>query len=446
LGSNSSRDQEYFEPAKEQLKEVAVLVGVHLTQRRSGSTVVMADLDELERLAETAGASVRARVEQRRQRPDPRSLIGKGKAEQLQELVEDVGANLVIFDNDLTPAQGRNLEKMMCCRVVDRTELILDIFVRHARTRRARLQVGLAQYEYLLPRLAKMWSHLERQAGGIGTRGPGETQIETDRRIIRRRISQMRRELAEIDRQMATQSKRRQDSFRVALVGYTNAGKSSLMNRLTDAKVYVEDQLFATLDATTRRVETSDGHRFLLTDTVGFIRKLPHHLVESFRATLSEVNEANLLLHVVDASDTDVASNVAAVNAVLKAVGAEKQPIRFVFNKMDMVKEDMNYAWIEREYPGAVFTSAVSGEGLEELCEAIAELQREEERQLVLSVVSGEPRSLARLHEFAQVDEIRYEDGYALVRLRVDSTNYGRVLRLAGVELIETARVRKVGT
>jgi GTP-binding protein HflX len=331
---------------------------------------------------------------------------------------------------------------MLGLKVIDRTELILDIFARHARTQQARLQVELAQYEYLLPRLARMWKHLERQAGGIGTRGPGETQIETDRRIIRRRIGQLRRELKVIDRRMQTQHKQRRSQFRVALVGYTNAGKSSLMNRLSAAQVLVEDQLFATLDATTRRVETSDGHAFLLTDTVGFIRKLPHHLVESFRATLSEINEADLLFHVVDLSAEDWEGQIVAVDEVLETVHAESSARLMVFNKIDCVDDPDWLAGVRRQYPEAVLTSAATGEGLERLLQHVQTRLRDEERQLVVRIGHGYAKSVARLHELGDVQQIQYEDGHAEIRVHVNGPNYGRVLQLDGIEILEIARRR----
>lgn len=440
--SNRRRRQTYYEPAKEAVVERAILVGVHFGASQTGAQGDWADLPELGRLATTAGATIVGELEQRLNRPNVRSLLGAGKVEQLKLLVGECQANLVLFDNDLSPAQGRNLERALGCRVIDRTELILDIFARHARTRQSRLQVELAQYEYMLPRLARLWKHLERQAGGIGTRGPGETQIETDRRLIRRRISQLRRELRTIDRQMETQHKQRQTVFRIALVGYTNAGKSSIMNRVSDAGVYVEDQLFATLDATTRRVETADGRQFLLTDTVGFIRKLPHHLVESFRATLSEVLEADLLLHVVDAAAEDPSGTIESVDEVLKSVGAGDKPIRFVFNKMDLLDSQERVDRLQLLYPDADFVSAQTGDGFQALFAAIDHRLRAEERQLILRLPTTAQQSIARLHELGRVDDIRYENGAAEVRLRVDGPNFGRVLQLDGVELLETMRQR----
>jgi GTP-binding protein HflX len=402
------------------------------------------DLDELERLAETAGAQVVGRLEQRRLSPDVRSLLGRGKVEQLKTLVKSAHADLVIFDNNLSPAQGRNLERMLGIRVLDRTELILDIFARHAHTRQSRLQVSLAQHEYLLPRLARMWKHLERQAGGIGTRGPGETQIETDRRLIRRRISRLHRELREIDRRVETQHKQRLDEFRVALVGYTNAGKSSLMNCLSGAGVYVEDQLFATLDATTRKVELPGGRRFLLTDTVGFLRKLPHHLVESFRATLEEVVAADLLLHVVDSGAEEIEEQIEAVEQVLKIVCRENPEQILVFNKIDTLSDPEWVAHAKRRWPAALFTDALHGRGLTELLDRVELRLRSGERDVVLAVDTAESRSLALLHDLGQVLKVEYGRLATEVHLRIDPRNYGRMARLPGVEILQVIRHRRL--
>ncbi len=324
-------------------------------------------LDELERLADTAGARVLGRLAQRRGTIHPATFIGRGKVEELKECVEAGDPDLVIFDDDLSPAQVRNLEKALGRKVVDRSELILDIFARRARTREARLQVELAQLEYTLPRLTGLWKHLERQAGGIGTRGPGETQLETDRRIVRERIGRLKKQLQAVERERETQRRRRRREFRAALVGYTNAGKSSLFNALTRANVPVEDRLFATLDATTRQVVSPDRRVALLTDTVGFIRKLPHHLVASFHSTLAEVAEADLLLHVVDAADPEFRHHMAAADEVMQEILETPRPTVPVFNKADLLADETCAAGLRVEFGGCLVVSARSGAGLAEL-------------------------------------------------------------------------------
>jgi len=322
-------------------------------------------LDELGLLADTAGARVIERVVQRRGPIHPATFIGKGKLDELKTRVEESDADMVIFDDDLSPAQVRNLEKAVARKVVDRSELILDIFARRARTRESRLQVELAQLEYTLPRLTGMWKHLERQAGGIGTRGPGETQLETDRRLVRERIARLKRDLGAVERERETQRRKRRREFRCALVGYTNAGKSTLFNALTHSRVFVENRLFATLDATTRRMVRSDRTTALITDTVGFIRKLPHHLVASFHSTLVEAIEADLLLHVIDASEPDFRHQMTAVEDVLEDLIESPRPTVLVFNKSDRVGDETAASGLRVEYPGSHVVSALTGEGLD---------------------------------------------------------------------------------
>jgi GTP-binding protein HflX len=329
-------------------------------------------LDELERLADTAGASVLDRVVQRRGPIHPGTFVGKGKLEELRGRVEATDGDMVIFDDDLSPAQIRNLEKALQRKVVDRSELILDIFARRARTRESRLQVELAQLEYALPRLTGLWRHLERQAGGIGTRGPGETQLETDRRLVRERIAVLKRGLAAVERERQVQRRRRRGTFRAALVGYTNAGKSTLFNALTRAHVLVEDRLFATLDSTTRKLVSPALDVALITDTVGFIRKLPHHLVASFRSTLMEAVEADQLLHVVDASEPEFRRQMAAVEQVLDELLQEPRPTVLVFNKCDRLEPEA-IAGLKVEYPGSFVISARQAQGLDVLRESLWE-------------------------------------------------------------------------
>lgn len=357
--------------------ERVVLVGVW-----TSGTVEQAErsLTELARLAETAGALVLDGVIQRRDRPDPASYIGSGKARELREIVVACEADTVICDGELSPGQLRHLEDVVKVKVVDRTWLILDIFAQHAKSRAGKAQVALAQMEYLLPRLRGWGESLSRQAGGraggatggVGTRGPGETKIETDRRRIRTQMTRLRRDLADYDRISRTQrsARRRSHTPAVALAGYTNAGKSSLLNRLTGAGVLVEDALFATLDPTVRRARTPSGRDFTLADTVGFVRHLPHHLVEAFRTTLAEVTEADLILHVVDASDADPRGQMRAVREVLAAIGAAEVPELVVFNKSDAVEPAVIDALVARE-PGSVAVSAVTGAGIENLLHSI---------------------------------------------------------------------------
>jgi GTP-binding protein HflX len=321
-------------------------------------------LEELGRLADTAGARVMGQVVQRRGRVHPAHFIGKGKVAEVKAYAAEREADVAIFNDDLSPPQVRNLEKELGLKVVDRSELILDIFAKRARTRESRLQVELAQLEYTMPRLTGMWKHLERQAGGIGTRGPGETQLETDRRLVRERIAHLKRQLGAVERERETQRRRRRREYRVAIVGYTNAGKSTLFNALTRSDVFVEDRLFATLDATTRQMVSPDRVVVLLTDTVGFIRKLPHHLVASFRSTLAETVEADLLLHVVDAADADRRRQIDAVDTVLEELLSDPRPTVMVFNKSDLLADADAIAALRGDHPGAHVVSARTGDGL----------------------------------------------------------------------------------
>lgn len=362
-------------------EERAVLVGlIHKTQTESQ---VQEYLDELAFLATTAGAIAVKRFTQKLPHPDSRTFVGKGKLEEIRNYIEGKDIQLAIFDDELSGSQITNIEKILDVKVIDRSDLILDIFASRAKTAQSKTQVELAQYQYLLPRLKGMWSHLERLGGGIGTRGPGETEIETDRRIVKDKISLLRKRLSEIDKQAFVQRKDRGEFIRVALVGYTNVGKSTIMNLLSKSEVFAENKLFATLDTTTRKVvfETTP---FLLSDTVGFIRKLPHHLVESFKSTLDEVREADILLHVVDASHPGYEEQIGVVNNTLQDIDAFDKPTITIFNKMDLY-EDRNFdPWLEdevraeilndlyekwqRETDGnAVFISAIEKRNIEEL-------------------------------------------------------------------------------
>src|SRR5690606_6435704 len=322
---------------KIQEKEKAILVG--LVHKGQTEEQVQEFLDELAFLAETAGAIAVKRFTQKLDHPHSRTFVGKGKLEEIRDYIKEKDIRVAIFDDELSGAQINNIEKELNVKTIDRSDLILDIFANRAKTAQAKAQVELAQYQYILPRLRGMWKHLERLGGGIGTRGPGETEIETDRRIVRDKISLLRKKLSEIDKQSFTQRKERGEFIRVALVGYTNVGKSTLMNLLTKSDVFAENKLFATLDTTTRKV-VFENTPFLLSDTVGFIRKLPHHLVESFKSTLDEVREADVLLHVVDISHSKFEDQLGVVNKTLQEIGAAEKPTITIFNKMDMYEKN----------------------------------------------------------------------------------------------------------
>lgn len=326
------------------VEQHAVLVG--LIQKDNTQEQVTEYLDELEFLAETAGATTVKRFTQRLPHPDSRTFVGKGKLEEIKDYLNGRNITLVIFDDELSGSQLLNIEKELKVKTIDRSDLILDIFANRARTAQSKVQVELAQYQYLLPRLKGMWTHLERQGGGIGSRGPGETEIETDRRIVKDKISLLRKRLSEIDKQAFTQRKERGEFIRVALVGYTNVGKSTLMNLLSKSDVFAENKLFATLDTTTRKL-VFENTPFLLSDTVGFIRKLPHHLVESFKSTLDEVREADILLHVVDVSHPQYEDQIGVVNKTLQELNAFEKPILTIFNKMDLYAERTFDEWLE---------------------------------------------------------------------------------------------------
>ena len=406
-------------------REAALLVGLVLPETPMWEAED--SLDELARLADTATLDVVDRVLQAQPRVGATYYIGKGKAHELKERSEEFGADIVIFDNDLSPAQMRNLEKLTGKRVLDRSAIVLDIFARHARTRTAKVQVELAQLEYLLPRLTRQWTHLSRQVGGTirgmgasGVRGPGETQLEIDRRLIRNRIRNLRRELGRIGSQLATSRRGRGDLFRVALVGYTNAGKSTLMRALSGAEVLVEDRLFATLDSTTRAVDLDGGGRILLTDTVGFIKRLPHHLLASFRATLEEAVEADLLLHVVDLSHPHCDLQMETVQGVLAELGIGDRLTLVAYNKIDRVARcDAGEARFEAatHCGTGIRVSALSGAGLDDLRERIRARCRERAVTLDLCIPYVEGRLLSRLHGHGEV--LRRSCGPAEVRLRV---------------------------
>lgn len=355
--------------------------------------------------------------------------------------IQELGATLVIFDDELSPVQGRNVEEVVRTRVMDRAELILDIFATRARSSEARMQVELAQLEYTLPRLTRMWTHLEKMRGGIGMRGPGETQLETDRRLIQHRIRVLRERLADVERAREVQRQGRRTHFRVALVGYTNAGKSSILRALAgDDAVFVEDRLFATLDPLTREVDIGDGYTALLTDTVGFIRKLPHHLVASFRATLSEAREADLLLHVIDASHPAWEEHREVVDGVLHELGLHGHPLRYVLNKMDAVPADMADAVRQRVsnlLPSSTFVSAIEPGGLEPLREVLREGMRQARPVLEVRIPAADGRLIAEVHRDGEVLDQRHDEDVVILQARLDERAIGR-LRQRGARVTVT--------
>lgn len=396
--------------------ERAVLVSVALPNRPWIGTD---PLEELQGLATTAGARIVGGLLQKRQQIHHASYIGKGKLQELEETVKSTDADVVIFDNELTPAQVRNLEKATGVKVLDRSELILDIFATRAKTHEARLAVELAQLEYSLPRLKQMWTHLSRQVGGgggIGVRGPGETQLEVDRRLVDARIRDLKARLAEVQARKQREVKTRSEEHTVSLVGYTNAGKSTLMNALTGAGVAARDQLFSTLDTRTRQWAIKDWGRVLLSDTVGFIRDLPHHLIASFKATLEEARQARLLLHVVDASSPVAEEQIKSVNAVLKELGCDTKPMLLVLNKADKVADPSYLDVLMRHHPKAVVVSAATGRGLDSLRDAVMSALSAEfvDAEVITPVANG--RVLAYLGAHAEIYRQTYEGDQVVVR------------------------------
>jgi GTPase len=403
--------------------ERAVLVGVFLETPIDPQQ----PLAELAGLASTAGASVVGELTQRRERPDQTTYLGKGKVEELRGVVEHHDADIVIFDNDLSPAQTRNLEQALEVKVLDRSEVILDIFAARARTYEARLAVELAQLEYSLPRLKRMWTHLSRLKMGIGMRGPGEKQLEVDRRLVEKRIHDLKTELAEIHGRRERQVASRHDHMTVSLVGYTNAGKSTLLNALTGADELAEDKLFATLDTRTRRWRLPGWGPVLLSDTVGFLRDLPHRLIASFKATLEETRQADLLLHVADASSPLVDVQIAAVRGVLEELGVNEKDTLLVLNKIDAVPDRATRDRILAHYPHAIGISARSGAGLPELARAVSDALGRGFRDVDVETDPGNGRLLAWLGRHGEVLSRRFTDDRVVVHCRVPAALLGRI-------------------
>jgi GTP-binding protein HflX len=404
-----------IETHPQKTQERALLIGL---EKEGVSKWDLRDsLDELRELANSAGAKVVDTVTQKLQKPTAPYYIGRGKAESIKDSCQDQQVTSVIFDDELSPAQGRNLENLFARKVLDRTQLILDIFAQRARSREGRLQIELAQLQYLLPRLTRMWHHLSRQTGGIGTRGPGETQLEVDRRRVQERIARLERELEAVRKTRAVQRQgRKRHQWPVAaVVGYTNAGKSTLLNLLTGADLVAEDKLFATLDPTTRSFVLPNKQRVLLTDTVGFLRKLPHTLIESFKATLEEVSEADLLIHIADLSHPRVDEQMEAVDAVIKELDAFGKQTLIVFNKVDnLPNRELAESYVKR-FPGSVAISARTGEGVNKLVQALEDALSSWRLRSRFRIPSNESALIAEIHRVGHVLELRYEGNDAII-------------------------------
>ena len=403
-------------------------------RKRSGARHSVAEhLEELERLVDTAGAIVVGEVTQQIDKPNPATYLGKGKVDELRDEIAARSASLVVFDDELSPSQGKNIEDATGQRVMDRAELILDIFATRARSSEAKMQVELAQLQYMLPRLTRMWAHLEKFRGGIGVRGPGETQLETDRRLINHRIKILKQRLQEVQKSREVQRSGRRDAFRASLVGYTNAGKSSILRRIgKDPNVFVEDRLFATLDPLTREIDLGENSKALVTDTVGFIRKLPHNLVASFRATLEEVNEADLLLHVIDASHPNWEEQRQVVDQVLAELGAAEKPVLYVFSKTDAIPEPELAALQARVrplLPNSVFVTSMTEEGLEPLRRSLLASVRKNTELVEIRLPASDGKLLAEIYRDANVLNQRTHDGQLVISARLDEAQRARLKR-----------------
>ena len=409
-------------------KEKALMVGV--IHGNVDEATTYEHLEELELLADTAGAEVVGQVTQRLNKLNPQFLVGKGKADEIVGQAEALGAQLIIFDNDLTPAQAKNFMNLADnLKVIDRSALILDIFRQHARSREAKTQVELAHLEYLLPRLTRQWTHLERQMGGIGARaGMGETQIEVDRRLIRTRISKLKKELEKIDQERIVQSRGRKKFFRVALVGYTNAGKSTLMNALSAADVYVQDQLFATLDTTIRQVDINNTHQILLSDTVGFVRKLPHDLVASFRSTLKEVIDADLLLLVLDASSLHVIDHFKTINNVLEEISAGDKRSLIVLNKIDLVEDINALNQLKQSFTEAVMISALDQLRMDDLLNSIQSIMDENFQTIEVDIPFSNGKIISEIQADTEVLDREYYNEGVRMTIKGPSSKIQKIL------------------
>ena len=412
----------------QKIVERALLVA--LIKGNVDSDIVKEHLDELEELASTAGAETVRKIVQAKYSADPAFYIGKGKAGELIDVVEKDQIDVMIFDDDLSPTQVRNLERTLNRKIIDRSGLILDIFASRAKTREAKTQVELAQLQYLLPRLTRAWTHLSKQYGGIGTKGPGETQIETDRRIIRNRISHLKENLKRIESQRNIQTRGREEFTRICLVGYTNAGKSTLFNRLTDSGVLAEDKLFATLDSTTRAINFNKNSKILLSDTVGFIRKLPAHLVASFKSTLNEVRDADVILHVVDISHHYFEDHIKVVDETLKDLSSDKKTIIRIFNKVDILKDRQKISYVMNSYENSLIISAEKGINIPALVDKLIKISETSfvEENIALSLEDS--KTAAKIHSLAEVLDTKYDDSKIHIKYKTNRHNSDKIKKM----------------
>jgi GTP-binding protein HflX len=410
--------------------ETALIVGIGSSARNRIQTGE--HLDELRLLAETAGLEIRRKIIQERDKIDPATMIGKGKAEEIGQIVEAEKIDTVIFDDDLSPVQVRNLEKYIKCKILDRSTLILDIFASRAKSKESMTQVELAQLQYLLPRLTRQWTHLSKQFSGVGMKGPGEQQIETDRRAIRTRISNLKKRLLVIEKEREVQRKGRTEQIRVALVGYTNVGKSTLMKLLSGSDVVVENRLFATLDTTVRTVPLSPEESVLLSDTVGFIRKLPPHLIASFRSTLAEASEADVILHIIDISHPRYEEQISVVRDTLRILGADTKPTIHVFNKIDLLSDREIFNEIQKQYEPSVFISAERGINITTLKKELLNIIESNTTEHILTLPQSEYALVAKLHEFAEIIKTEYEGNDVKIKFRINRKKFGQLQKLFG--------------
>lgn len=408
--------------------ERAMLIA--LDTKEFSKETVEEHIEELEELASTAGAETIFKIIQSKRGIDPAFYIGKGKAEELAQIIELNEINIVIFDDDLTPVQVRNLEKLFNRKVIDRSGLILDIFASRAKTKEAKTQVELAQLQYMLPRLTRAWTHLSKQYGGIGTKGPGETQIETDRRLIRTRISLLKSKLEKIEAHRLTQSSGRKGFLRIAIAGYTNAGKSTLFNLLTEANVFAENKLFATLDSTTRALEIDETHKILISDTVGFIRKLPAHLIASFKSTLNEVRDADIILHVIDISHPYFEDHIKVVDETLKEFGSAEKRVIKVFNKVDIVSDKSLIDFVKNVYKESVIISASRGINISSLKSMLRNILNENVIEEKIELPLSASKKASQIHEYAEVLKTEYDDDKIQIIYRTSRQNSEKIKKI----------------